>query len=125
MSQHVKLSTLWIFVMFNMAFADILGFIYPGTLNELATGVVDGITITPMFVLVAAVLVEIGIAMILVSRFAALPLARRANLIAAPITILFIVGGGSLTPHYIFFASLEVIALLYIFQQAWKWRLAA
>ena len=28
----VKLSTLWIFVMFNMAFADIVGFINPGAL---------------------------------------------------------------------------------------------
>ena len=30
----VKLSMLWIFVMFNMVFADIIGFLNPGTLEE-------------------------------------------------------------------------------------------
>jgi hypothetical protein len=30
-----KLSTLWIFVMFNMVFADIVGLLNPGTLEEM------------------------------------------------------------------------------------------
>ena len=30
----VKLSTLWVFVMFNMVFADIVGFMNPGALEK-------------------------------------------------------------------------------------------
>lgn len=32
------LSTLWIFVLFNMAFADIIGFVEPGTLQTILAG---------------------------------------------------------------------------------------
>lgn len=32
-----KLSTLWIFVMFNMVFADIFSFMYPGFLKQIVT----------------------------------------------------------------------------------------
>lgn len=31
----VRLSTLWVFVMFNIVFADIVGFLNPGTLEEM------------------------------------------------------------------------------------------
>ena len=33
-----KLSTLWILVMFNMAFADIIGFMNPGALETIVKG---------------------------------------------------------------------------------------
>jgi hypothetical protein len=36
-----------------------------------------------------------------------------------------VVGGGSLTTHYLFFASVEVAALLFIIWTAWTWREAA
>lgn len=121
MPVSTKLSTIWIFVMINMGFADILGFMYPGTLDKIATGTVDGVTITPMFLLIAAVFVEIGIAMILISRLAPRGLARIANIVAAPVTIVFIIAGGSLTPHYIFFAAIEVMALIAITALAWSW----
>jgi hypothetical protein len=32
---NVRLSTLWVFVMFNMVFADIVGFLNPGVLEEM------------------------------------------------------------------------------------------
>ena len=38
MGTKEKISTLWIVVMFNMAFADILSFITPGALQEIMTG---------------------------------------------------------------------------------------
>ena len=123
MQVQTKISTLWIVVMFNMAFADIIGFVYPGTLDQLATGVTtDGIVITPAFLLVAAVLVEVGIAMIFLSRILPRKANRIANFVAVVLTTLFIVGGGSLQMHYIFFAGIEIIAMLYIAKLAWGWR---
>lgn len=117
-----KISSLWIVVLFNMAFADILSFMYPEFLAQITTGKVEGITITPIFLLVAAVFIEIAILMIYLTNALSQGASRIANLGAAAITILFVVGGGSLTPHYVFFASIEVIALLYITYLAWTWR---
>lgn len=123
MQVQIKISTLWIVVMLNMAFADIIGFVYPGTLEQLATGVTtDGIVITPIFLLVAAVLIEFGIAMVFLSRILPRKANRVANFAAVILTTLFIVGGGSLQMHYIFFAGVEIIAMLYIAKLAWGWR---
>ncbi len=121
MSQQVKLSTLWIVVMFNMVFADILSFLNPEFMAELITGTVDGNLITKEMLLAFAVLLEIPIAMIYFSRVLDRKINRIFNLIAGFITIVFVVGGGSLTPHYIFFASVEVLCILFIMGTAFKW----
>ncbi|WP_373482141.1 DUF6326 family protein [Acetobacterium sp.] len=47
---------------------------------------------------------------------------RWANIIASIITITFVIGGGSLYLHYIFFASMEVICMLMIIWYSWKWK---
>ena len=61
---RVKLSTLWIFVMFNMAFADILGLFIPGALEEVAkTSVSTGAPI-PQLMLGGAILMEISMLMV-------------------------------------------------------------
>jgi hypothetical protein len=86
---------------------------------------VEELPITPGFLLVAAVVTEAPIAMAVLSRALPLRANRRANIIAAIVTIAFVVGGGSLTPHYLFFASVEVAALLFIIWTAWTWREAA
>jgi hypothetical protein len=122
MSTSSKISTLWIVIMINMGFADILSFMYPGFLAQITTGTVDGVTITPMFLLVAAVFLEVGIAMIYLSRALARPMARVLNLIAVVLTIAFVIGGGALTIHYIFFATVEVLCMIYIAVLAWRWR---
>jgi len=117
-----KISALWVVVLFNMVFADILSFMDPAFLTQVATGYVEGIKITPLFLLLAAVFIEIPILMIYLTRSFAPRTSRIANLMAVTITILFVVGGGSLKPHYIFFASIEVVAMLYIAYLAWGWR---
>lgn len=115
-----KLSLLWIVVMFTMVFADIVGFMNPGVLKDMMNGTV-GIQITQEILLVFAVLLEIPIAMIFLSRILKREVNRWANIIAGVITILFVVGGGSPYPYYVFFASVEVICMLIIIQAAWKW----
>ena len=113
----VKLSTLWIFVMFNMAFADIVGFINPGALEEIMTSM----DVTQGFLLIAALLVEIPIAMIVLSRVLKYSVNRWANIIAGVITILWVIGGGNTSLSYIFFATIEVLCMLLIIWYAWKW----
>ena len=117
-----KISTLWVVVLFNMAFADILSFMLPEFAVQIQSGEVDGVVITPMFMLVAAVLIEISIVMIYFSRALSRRASRIANFIAVGVTALFVIGGGSFAPHYIFFASIEVITMIYIAYLAWTWR---
>jgi hypothetical protein len=122
MSVTQKIAALWIVVLFNMAFADILSFISPGFVAQVSTGAIDGITITPMFLLIAAVFIQIPIAMMFLTRVLRPRVNRLCNLVAVVLTVLFVVGGGSLMPHYIFMASIEVIALIYIAVLAWGMR---
>lgn len=122
MDMKTRFSLLWTFILFNMIYADILGFMKPGFLEDVITGDVGGVQVTTGFLLIAAVMLEIPILMVLLSRFLKYRINRWANMIAAVITILFIIGGGSAAPHYIFFATIEVLALLLIIWSAWKWK---
>jgi hypothetical protein len=118
----VRLSTLWIFIMFNMVFADILSFMYPGFLSEVMAGHAGGVQITPGFLLVAAILTEVPIAMIVLSRVLKHRANRWANIGAAVVTIVYVAGGSSTYPHGLFFSAVEVACALLIIRSAWRWR---
>lgn len=115
-----KISILWIVVMFNMAFADICSFMIPGSLNSIITGNTP-FEITQEIMLIFAILLEIPIAMIFLSRVMKYTANRWANIIASVITIIFVIGGGSAYLHYYFFATIEVVSMLLIIRFAWKW----
>ena len=112
---------LWVMVCLNMAFADVLSIYLPGTVGQIQSGVIEGVTMTPMLLLVAAALIQMCTGMIVLSFALPRRISRIANLIAAPVAIVFVVGGGSLAPHYLLLAGVEVIALLFIIRLAWTW----
>lgn len=118
----VKLSILWIFLLFNMAFADIFSFMYPGSLEQIMAGSAGGAAVTPELLLIAAMVTEISIAMVFLSLLLKPGVNCWTNIIAGVITILWVISGGSLTLHYIWFASIEVICALVIIWLAWQWR---
>ena len=68
-----------------------------------------------------AIMMEVSVVMIILSRVLKYRMNRWANIITSLITIAFVVGGGSSNPHYIFIAAVEVICLLLIIWNAWKW----
>lgn len=115
-----KISILWIVVMMNMIFADICSFMLPGSLNDIMTGNTP-FKITQEIMLVFAILLEIPIAMIFLSRVLKYRANRWSNIIASAITILFVIGGGSAYLHYYFFATIEVVCMLVIIWYSWKW----
>lgn len=119
--KKVLLSTLWIVVMFSALKADILSLFIPGTADELAKTAVSTGAVIPQLMLLGAVMGTVGIAMIFLSRYLNHSANRRVNLIVSPLYIIYIVGGGTLYPHYIFLAAVEVICLLFIFWNALKW----
>jgi hypothetical protein len=118
----VLLSTLWIVVMINMLIADILALYIPGSAEELMNTSASAGTPIPLLMLGAAIMMEISIAMIILSRVLKSGVNRWVNIIVSFITIAFVVGGGASYPHYIFVATVEVICLLLIIWIAWKWR---
>jgi len=120
MDVREKISVLWMVVMFNMVFADIISFMLPEFLNDIMTGNTP-FEITQGIMLIFAIVLEIPIAMIFLSRVLKYGANRWANIIAGVITILFVIGGGSLTLHYIFFAAIEVACILLIIRYSWKW----
>jgi len=118
----VLLSTLWIVVMINMAYADILSLHIPGAFDEMTkTSVSIGTTI-PQLMLGGAIMTEISIIMILLSRVLKYGLNRWVNSVVSIVTIAYIWGGMASYPHYIFIAAVETICLLLIIGLAWTWR---
>jgi hypothetical protein len=118
----VLLSTLWIVVMINMLKADILSLYIPGSAEELArTSVSTGASI-PQLMLFGAVMGNLSIAMIILSRVLKYGINRWVNIIVGIVTIAYIWSGMSSYPHYIFIASVETLCLLLIVWFAWTWR---
>jgi len=117
-----RLSLLWVFIMFNMVFADILSFMYPGFLKDVMAGHAGGVELTPGFLLVAAVLTEIPIAMIVLSRVLKHQANRWANIAAGVITIAYVAGGSTTYLHGIFFMIVQVACAVLIVWYAWRWR---
>jgi len=81
-----------------------------------------GVHITQGLLLLFAILIEIPIAMIFASRVLKRGPNRWANTVAAVITTVFIVGGGSLDLHYVFFATVEVACMALIVWSVWTRR---
>lgn len=115
------LSTLWIFVLLNIIFRDLHEFISPGFLEEAIRGYVDGQKITEGLIFIGAIIVEIPIAMVLLSRILKYKINRRVNMVAAVITIAVTLSSVPKVPADIFFDVVEVVALLAIVWFSWKW----
>ena len=81
----VKLSTLWVFVMFNYLYADVITLFDAVLLEEPMTGDAGPFQITQEFLLGAAILMEIAIAMVVLSRVLKYRANRRPNIIAGTI----------------------------------------
>lgn len=110
-----RLSTLWVFMVFNMLAADIYSFMLLISANDVPVQVTRGM------MLALAVVIEIPIAKVFLSRVLRHKANCIANIIASVLTILFVIAGGSLTLHYLFFATAEVVTLLGTIWLAFRW----
>ena len=118
----VLLSTLWIVVMINMLKADILSLYIPGAAEELARTSASAGASIPQLMLFGAIMGQLGIAMIILSRVLKYGINRWVNIVVGIVTIVYIWGGAASYPHYIFIAVVETLCLLLIVWFAWKWR---
>lgn len=123
--RRTVLSTLWIFVTLNYLYCDVLGHMDPDVLNQLLTGDMGFVKITPMFLLGSSFLMEIPIAMVLLSRILNYRPNRILNIAAGSIMTLVQIGSlfaGDLAPYYAFFSAIEITATAYIVWYAFKWK---
>ena len=117
--RKVILSTLWIFVMFNYLYADVFTIIFNPAGQKVAMRMTEGL------VLGFAVLMEIPIAMVLLSRVLKYGANRWANIIAGVWGTVFVAWSlfAGITPglYYTFFATIEIACTLFIVWYAWTW----
>lgn len=118
MGIKTKLSMLWLVVMLNLMFADILSIMVHLVDNQKIDIIGSDVAIT---MAIAAIITNIPILMIYFSRILPSKINRLTNIIAATLTIIYVIGGGSSAPHYIIIACIEVALLFVIILSAFKW----
>lgn len=123
------LSLLWIFLVLNFIYCDVLSLHDSAVLSGLVAGHAGPLEITPAFLLAASLLMEVPMAMVVVSRLTRRVGNRIANIAAG--TFMIVVQIGSLfaavppSPSYLFFSVVEVATLAGIVVLALRWKKSA
>jgi len=121
----VLLSTLWLFATLNYMFCDIFTLFHSESLKQLMTGEMGGMIISQTFLLGFAILMEIVMIMIVLSRFLPYKSNRILN-ITVGLLMTFVQGYTLFTAdntlHYIFFSFVEISTTIFIVYYAWNWK---
>ena len=125
MKRNVLLSTLWCFLVVNFIFCDVFTLHYAENLKAYMTGELNGVILTQEFLLAFSIIMELAMAMILLSRLLKHKLNRILNIVFGIILAIIqtgtlIVGGATL--HYYFFSVIEIATCISIVVLAIKWK---
>ena len=118
------LSVLWIFLTVNYLYCDIFTLHDADSLQAFLTGEAGGMQITEEFLLMFAFIMQIPMAMIVLSRCLVFRLNKYVNVVAAVISgsiqsFTLYMGG---TLHYVFFSIIEIGIAVLIVYFAITWR---
>jgi hypothetical protein len=113
----LKLSLLWIFVVLNLAYADILSLMDP---TSPIRGVMAGAPLPAGGLILGALVMETSIAMVILSWVLKYKVNRWVTTVIGALNILAVVRGGH-GIYYAFFATVEVACMLLIIWFAWRW----
>ncbi len=122
----IKLSALWVAVMFLYAYGDILGIMKPGAIEDYRIGIgATGAPITHVALLLIAISMAIPIVMVFLSLTLKPKANRWANIILGIVYTCFIplsmLVATSVSAYYIFLGIVEVVLTALIVWYAWKW----
>ena len=128
--RKVILSTLWIFFVLNILYADIIG-VMNVTFNDIDVSSADNAELiqnilSPEMLLGISVILESAMIMIILARVLKHSANRWSNIIVAIIQALVLIASlfvGTPKMYYIFFATVELTTLLFIVWYAWTWAL--
>jgi len=120
----IKLSALWVTVMFLFAYVDIMGNYQPGHIENIMAGEVAGFQITQVWLLGVIILMTIPSLMVFLSLALKPKVNRWTNIIVGILFIVVQLGSnflGESWVYHIFASIVEVVLLLLIVWYAWKW----
>ena len=120
---RLKISALWIAMLFLFAYGDIFGFFRTGLIEEVIEGAVSGVEITQVFLFGVSVYIAIASAMVFLSLVLRPRVNRRVNIV---LPILYIVSIaissiGETWAYYYFMSAAESALLALIVWYAWTW----
>jgi hypothetical protein len=120
---RLKISSLWIAMLFLFAYGDIFGFFKPGQIQDVISGEVSGIKITQAFLLGASIYIAVASVMVFLSLVLRAAVSRWTNIV---LPVLFIVSIavsviGETWVYFIFLSIAEIALLLLIIWYAWTW----
>ena len=119
----MKLSALWVAMMFLYIYADILSLFRPGQIDEMIRGLMGPFPVTQASLLVASILMIIPAVMVFLSLTLKSKMARRANIAVGALYTLINVSNliGEAWAYYIFFGIVEIVLTLLIVWYARQW----
>jgi hypothetical protein len=120
----VKLSAMWIALMFFYLYRDVLGFMEPGHIEDLLSGELGGVQMTSTILLGSAILMAVPSLMVLFSLILKANLNRWLNIVLG-ILHLILLGStlfvGEISSMYIFYVIVEAVLIISIVWSALKW----
>ena len=119
---RLKISALWIAMLFLFAYGDIFGFFRTGLIEEVIEGEVSGVEITQVFLFGVSVSIAIASAMVFLSLVLRTRLNRRINIVLPILIVSIAISSIGETWAYDYFMSAAESALLaLIVWYAWTW----
>ena len=120
---RLKISALWIAMLFLFAYGDIFGFFRPGQIEEVSAGEVSGIKITQIFLFGVSVYIAVASVMVFLSLVLRPRVNRWANIVLPILYIASIAASlfGETWAYFFFLSIVEGALLLLIIWYAWTW----
>lgn len=124
LERRALLSALWIFVLLNFIFRDLHEIVKAEVLADALNGIYNGQEVTEAMFLLGGIMIEVPIAMVLMAWVLPLRANRWANVVAAPLLALTLIGAPGDLDDY-FHIGLMLMALAAIVWKAWNWERSA
>jgi hypothetical protein len=119
----IKLSALWVSVMFLYIYADILSLFKPGEVQEILEGRMGPFPATQGALLTASILMIIPALMVFLSLALNVRANRNVNIFFGALYTLVNISNliGETWIYYLVFGVVEIVMTLLIIWHAWKW----
>jgi len=120
---RLKISALWIAMLFLFAYGDIFAFLKPGRIEEVIGGEISGITITEGFLLAVSVYIVIASVMVFLTLVLGPSVVRWTNIVLPVLYVVSIVASAisETSAYFVFLSIVESALLLLIIWYAWTW----
>ena len=121
-SSRVKISGLWVSVLFIFAYVDIFALLRADFVQDVLAGTVAGFDADQTFLALTTLYIVIPSLMVFLTLVLPAKINRWANIVLASVYILTIAAGtvGETWIYYLFGSAVEVILLVAVVLYAWK-----